>query len=480
MISATTVDSQSVTYTYEIENSSLDTPLDIAFYRSAKNHFDPTHDIKIGDQILTGADLGPGTHTETAKLAGGLPIDPAHPFVLAVADPQDVIAGSEDPKDTHDTASFRTFIIGAVAHGFELTPGFPPWVGTMANSLKKDGYDATIAFDWSATSGLPAPGMTVLAGQSLADAIATTVMQLPQLGPGDVIDLHLIGHSRGAVVISQAALDLEAMEQKGILPQLRAGYLKMTFLDPHPAHNLHSFGNPTQTWFSASPGPLGRLGFLLYTQFQAAAHDPEVVVPNNAADAEVYYQHTPYRQTFSPDENLLVNFSEKFFINWGEVPVLGENRMPLRGGAVVHYYDLTQIVHGHYEVHDWYQQNVVPILGTATPFVSPGNTALPSPTQGRGRIPVRPSAAGLAYEVHVLSPAIFDRPGIALIFERQLAAAEMAFARGHLEAAVGRLTFLVRFLQAQRRHVSPAATAVLSGLISPFLGGTPIAKSTPP
>lgn len=232
MRAATTHDSRSVTFTYEIQNAALTGPLHVAFYRAADKHFDAKADIEIGDQLLTNSTnstvLTEGTHTVTATLPRGLSIDPEHPFVLAVA----------DPEDTNNTAYFRTYVIGAVTHGFELTAGPPAWVTTMANSLKQDGYDASIAFDWWPDSTLPVPGMTVLAGAKLAATIASTVAQLtPQPAPGDVIDLHLIGHSRGAVVISQAALDLQALERMGTFPQLSqlgAGYLKMTSLDPHP------------------------------------------------------------------------------------------------------------------------------------------------------------------------------------------------------------------------------------------------------
>ena len=426
MISATTGDSQSVTYTYQISNSPRSAPLDVAFYRAAAPQFDPSQasqDIKLGDQVLTGTDLNLGTHTETARLAGGLPIDPAHPYVLAVADPQDTRAASDD---SNHTASFRTYVIGAVTHGFELTAGLPAWVTTMANSLKQDGYDATIAFDWWPDSTLPVPGMTALAGAKLAASIASTVAQLtPHPAPGDVIDLHLIGHSRGAVVISQAALDLQALERAGAFPQLRAGYLKMTFLDPHPANNVSPVGNPLMAWYSASPGPIGQTGVIFYTRFSAEAQDPPVMLPSNVDDAEVYYQHTSYRDTFSPDESPLVNLTEKYFVNWGVVPILGPDGKPALDPAV-HYCDLTGIVHGHYEVHDWYQQNVVPTLTTASPFVCPGNSMPPSPGSigNSGSAAMAPDA--MAYEDRIISQAVFDQSGITAGFLHRLATAEQA------------------------------------------------------
>ena len=271
--------------------------------------------------------------------------------------------------------------------------------------------------------------MTALAGAKLAVSIASTVAQLtPHPAPGDVIDLHLIGHSRGAVVITQAALDLQALEQTGAFPrlsQLGAGYLKMTFLDPHPATNVSPVGNPLIAWYSASPGLIGQTGVLLYTRFSAEAQDPPVRLPSNVDDAEVYSQHTSYRDTFSPDESPLVNLTEKFFVNWGVVPILGPDGRPALDPAV-HYCNLTGIVHGHYEVHDWYQQNVVPTLTTASPFVCPGNSMPPSPDSigNSGSTATAPDA--MAYEDQIISQALLDQSGITAGFLHRLATAEQA------------------------------------------------------
>jgi hypothetical protein len=464
VVSATTSDSRGVAVTYRIAGASLAGAISIAIYRSADNRFDPASDVKLGEGTVSGTELDPGSHTITVGLPGGLPIDPAHPYVLAVADPGGVVAKSDE---TNNVGSFRTFVIGAVAHGLELTPGTPAWIGVMAASLRREGYDAAIPFDWSTFSSLPFPGATALAGQRLAAAVAATAQQLqlqPQFHPGDVIDLHLIGHSRGAVVISQAALDLEAIEQAGALSPLRAGWLKLTFLDPHPAHNVPSAGDPAGRTFSASNGPVGRLFQAGYRLFSAAAQDPAVVVPGNVDDAEVYYQQTDHRGTTSPDESPVANLAEKFFVPWGEVPVLGG---PAR------YYNLTGIVHGHYEVHDWYQSNVVPTLGSAQQFVGPGSTTSPTSMPSGGDNPERSAAGAAAFEARVLTPAVFTRRDIASSFVQQLGATEEAFARGRLEEAIGRGTYLIRFLQVQARrgHIAPGVLEFIVGQLLPALGG---------
>ena len=74
------------------------------------------------------------------------------------------------------------------------------------------------------------------------------------MGPNDVVALHMIGHSRGSAVISQAALDLQAyVAQHAAWSPLLAGPWKMTFLDPHPAHNV-----PGKSFYDAAPTPLGK------------------------------------------------------------------------------------------------------------------------------------------------------------------------------------------------------------------------------
>ena len=313
----------------------------------------------------------------------------------------------------------------------------------MAASLRGVGYDVAIPFDWSRFSSLPVPGLSTLAGQQLAGAIVAAAQQLqPRLSPGDVIDLHLIGHSRGGVVVSQAALALKALEQAGALPALKAGWLKMTLLDPHPADDPGLSGTPGLPPYSVSGGPLGRLFVTGYNAFVAGTQDPAVVVPGNVDEAEVYYQRTDHRlASSSPTSRPSSTSPERIFIPWGDVPVFG---------APARYSDLTGIVHGHYEVHDWYQQHVVPTLRTAGPFVGPGPTATPSPISGGAGSLARPSHAAVAYEAHVvLANAVFNRPTVALPFLRQLGAAEEAFARGRLEEAIGRGSYLIRYVQAQ-------------------------------
>jgi hypothetical protein len=357
-------------------------------------------------------------------------------------------------------APARTVRVGAVTHGLQLDGQFPAWVGATADALRQAGYDAAISFDWAALSNVPSQGMAALAGQRLAAAVANAVRQiLPQPDPGVVVVLHLIGHSRGAVVISQAVPDLQALVQTGALPQLQGGRLRLTFLDPHPAHNTHSFGVSSKAWYSAADGPLGRVAVRGYLQFQDAARDPEVAVPGGAVDVEVYYQHASH--LVAPD------FEEQILNLWGEVPV---------PGASARYCDLTGVVNGHFEVHDWYLQQVAPTLGTAFPFACPGSTVPPAPALRESlaveRAAAPPSAGGAAHEFQALYPAVVDDRAVAIELLRRHAAADSALREGRTAAAAAHLTALSQFLQAQRgRHIAPAAVDFLEDKVRSLLRG---------
>ena len=87
---------------------------------------------------------------------------------------------------------------------------------------------------------------------------------------GSPVDLHFIGHSEGAVVNTQAIVSLESM----MTPELKAGYIKDTLLDPHAANNAV----PGQQ-YSLTSGPLGWLAKAEIDNFQSKARDPAVFFP---------------------------------------------------------------------------------------------------------------------------------------------------------------------------------------------------------
>jgi hypothetical protein len=355
MDSATTADSRSVAVEYDILNAGLGQPVEFGVYRSADARFDRS-DVPVGSTTVTPQQLDDngrpattqGRHRLTIALPQGLPPNPEHPFVLVVADPSHVLSVvTENPN----TASFRPYLIGVITHG-GLQPNSwrrgVPWEVRMANSLQGEGYDAVIAYNWVADSGHA--GAAAEQGPRLGRMVLAAASQFPANGP---VDVHYIGHSEGAVVNSMAILYVNQHET----PQLQAGYLKETMLDPHAANN-HA---PGGRQYSVTSGDLGTLARLLIDNYQHRAHDPLPVVPANVNEAEVFFQHTPVAEAKGSNHGI--------YNLWGQVPVKA------LGGVPVRYYNLTGrgISHGgDFSVPNWYQAHVVPTLADGSSFSSPG------------------------------------------------------------------------------------------------------------
>ncbi len=341
-----TTDSQSVTVDYQVTGSSLTEPVAVGIYRSASAQYqagDPL--IAVETVPATEAEGSPGAHTLNMPISGGLPPDPADPYVLAVA----------NPASGTSSASFRTYVIGVVVHGgIQDGNQIPGWEAKLAKELKAVGYDKVIAFNWAAQSNTP--GAAAKQGPRLANAVRKASLAFPE---GSPVDLHLIGHSEGAVVVSQA---LKSLEYK-TTPALQAGYLKVTLLDPHAANNKAPGG-----LLSTGPGIAGEFARFVIRTYQAKANDPLVVIPPTVDDAEVFYQHTPVG---------LDKANDGVYNLWGEVPIKGVTQYAdLSGPAVAHS--------GGGGVQVWYSFHVVPTLRDGgNVFVDPTRlTATFTPTGG--------------------------------------------------------------------------------------------------
>ena len=355
MESATTTDSFSVTITYDVNTPPTPSQrLTIGIYRSASDQFNAGA-LLVGTETIVAPGQGtstldddgqpaadPGPHQLTIPLPGGLTPNPDHPYVLAVADPAQALV-SGDPEAAA-TASFRTYTIGVVSHGGIEDPNWkngPPWELVMATLLKRQGYDAVIPFNWVAESGTP--GAAARQGGRLAHQIVNAVEQLPANAP---VDLQLIGHSEGNVVIDQALLRLESAMPR----QLQAGYIELTMLDPHAANA----DLPGQQ-YSVGDGPIAWLAKGLIDKYQAEARDPPVVIPDWVNKVEVFFQHSLASRGDSNNRHI--------YNLWGEVPVHAPSPV---------YFDLTAdgVTHaGKTGVPEWYTWNIVPTLGDGEPGV---------------------------------------------------------------------------------------------------------------
>jgi hypothetical protein len=352
--SATTTDSKSVTFQYAIAEAGIGDSIPVAVFRSSSATFDPNTAIQVALETIPAQDSNGnssealGTHTVHVILDIPLAIAPRYEYIFVVADPKHTI-GFDD--GTYKEAHFRKFVLGALAHGFDLfggLTGLPAWeTSAQQDLLNIDHYDSVIAFDWLSQSNVKMAGITIAQGQILANQIRITADALvASYGhPGDVVDMQVIGHSRGTVVVSQAMLDLELVTD----PILDGGYKKMTLLDPHPANNS----------FSSLDYSTGNILFAhtvvpVYQSFQAAAVDPQVVIPIDINEVEIYYQHSS-ASDFS-------FFSGEHTLNlWGEDPslILNYSTAVPKVVNLTDYVDPSLGVIGHSEVPLYYEKYVI-------------------------------------------------------------------------------------------------------------------------
>ncbi len=337
VLAAGTVDSKGVTVSYDVTGS--EPSLSFGVYRSASPGLDAST-VPVASSVAAPAidDAGRpstalGLHTLTIPLAGGLPINPKHPYVVVAADP-----GTPSASLPGGSASFRKVSIAVVTHGGlqdskdkKLGPG---WERQMAAVLRAQGYDDVIPYNWVAQSGTP--GQSAKQGPKLAKVVLN---EAAKVAPAEPVDLHFIGHSEGTVV---NMLAIERVEAKA-LPAIRAGYLEDTLLDPHAA-NPDTPGKQ----YSVADNLFGWVSEQLIDNYQARARDPLVTVPAGVSASEVFYQQTPASRDHASNLGA--------YNLWGQVPV---------PGASV-YFNLTDAgaVHsGADSVYAWYERNVVPTLG---------------------------------------------------------------------------------------------------------------------
>ena len=359
LLSASTADSQSVTVDYAwADPAAASAPLNLGVYRSADRNFG-AGDVPVASLQVAAAGAV-GEKQVTLPIPGGLPPDPERPYVLVVADPSDP-ATLTDPART---AAFRCYVIGIITHGGLQNQSWkngPPWELVMARSLRNEGYDAVIPFNWVAESS--DPGAAAKQGPRLARKVLQTVSQFPASAP---VDLHFIGHSEGTVVNSEALLRIDADPP----PQVRAGYVEMTMLDPHAASNAVAGKQ-----YSIGSGLLGWVAGLAIENYQSKANDPAPFVPAGVDNTQVFYQHTPASRDHGVNGGI--------YNLWGQVPVRGPaSYFNLTGTGATHS--------GKTGVVAWYQRNVVPSLINGPGLVSSrGLAGGPSPADVVATEPAR-------------------------------------------------------------------------------------------
>lgn len=358
MNSVSTSDSRSVTFNYTVANADVGQPFNVVIYRATTNQFNPNDpnfaaDYQpVAETTVSAANATAGAQgSVTVPIPGGLPPEPSHPYVLAVADPSETIPES---NYANNSASFRIYTVAVVVPGFSYTASSPPpaWAQTMVTDLTKPGsqggaqYDYATVFMWN--GGLLLRPRTwfhasaVPAEQQLAGAVESIASSFPA---GSVVDVNLIGHSRGAVVVTGVS---QILDQTALPPQLQDGYLELTLIDPHPANNLYlKQGQSFPLTF------LGLVVFVGYVDAQAIMNDPPIVVPPNVDLVTEYYQETPSRQTpWSDVEEHLLNL-------WGLPPsdITIEDSQ-----STLFQHQFVPPPTGHSEMTTWYTDNILPSL----------------------------------------------------------------------------------------------------------------------
>ena len=255
----------------------------------------------------------------------------------------------------------------------------------MADDLVSiDHYNSAIAFNWVQQSSTPAPGEATAAGDTLFSQLVAAASTLQAEHAGDVVDLHLIGHSRGAVVVSRALQDLAGQHPAA----LAGAYVKVTLLDPHPSSPA------SDALASIQSSPLGKVVGVAYRSFESATNDPPVVLPANAGiqSVEIYYEHTPSSDFPSNNGESVINL-------WGEGP--DDPALINQSGVAIDWHDLTSVddptlgLIGHSETHEYYQLYVVDTGTTLLPTASLGAVAA-SNTVGQPFLAVRANPAPIA------------------------------------------------------------------------------------
>jgi hypothetical protein len=350
---ATQADARTVAIDYTID-APVPSALTVNVYRSTVPQLGGAGQVAIGAVILGGADVTLGAHTgvhlgltERAPGVNALAIDPSRPYVIAAATGSDGLTSS---------ASYRTIVVGLVTHGFNATDTPPAWIYQIATSLSSLGYNEAIPFSWATASHTLQSGEGIAAGKNAAQMIenyltGTNGQGQPNVPTGAVVDLHLIGHSRGSVVITQAMQTLQ--DDLAKIPQARGGYWELTYLDPHPSHgtNVAPFSATTQAALDAA------------NALQNIFQDPyPLTVPAQVAAVQIDYENTPVSEIESVSEEGQLN-------PWGITNPSGIQPTP---GASTQFQmlNLTTAGMSHSGVYQWYQANVVPTLGTASPFVT--------------------------------------------------------------------------------------------------------------
>ena len=436
--SVRTYDSREAIVDFDINTSTLTRPFDIQIFRSDVSFYSPTNpnNVPVGNPKAV-TELSQGHHDnftiDLSDLESGSPEaplgpDPKLPYVLAVADPRRTLPASITIDNSQ--AHFRIYIIADVTQGFGPTKA--SWVSDMVGQLQAAKYDSVQRFDWNTLD--PTPDETVKGGDALYDQLiaqANKLMVVKNVTPYDVIDVQLIGHSRGTAVVGRAMRDLTNMISTTPIPLAR-GYYKLTLLDPHPANSntLNDIGTITTNLPIITYGvKLLALDVMeVYALLENAYKDPPIVVDHRVNQVEDYYQQNAPSSLSS--RSIYDNPLEAVFNLLGDP---SQVRIQDALDTITTEYNLTSLGLGHSDVWKWYMDNVIE---AANPSDGPLANGAPPPWLGSsGGSSPPPSDLNLE---QVLSQFVLDE-GLAHELVNLLTTASDDLAQGNVEQSISDL-----------------------------------------
>jgi hypothetical protein len=342
---------------YDITGDIPVQPIKLDIYRSESTYF-----TYGKNQLITSITLPPSSRK--VKIKGDFRIDPSRKFILAVADPENLIDENDsDVLNEDNSKSIRKFLLGAITHGYSITLfnyTSIDWMKQMRGAMIMKGYDSVLTHDWYEASDDKKRNVTVNEGYKFAQKIVTESKHLTNSAISKygydgnfLVDLHLIGHSRGAVVVTQAAIKLSTISESKLL----FDHKKLTLLDPHPANSstLKTFNVPTLNrirsfYFPPFYNRLTAYNIWLaaqasinrYRSFCLAARDPNIEIPSFIDEAESYYQRS---EVVLPLPTIAGIPDVLWVMNLHGIPVKGAKNTEITS---------LRPVNQHSDVYNWY------------------------------------------------------------------------------------------------------------------------------
>lgn len=304
----TTADARSVEVHYRTSQGFETQPVRFTVHRGSRPELTGAETL-LGEETVTIRAASERPEPLTLLRKTDLPLDASRPYVIVTA--------SYGPHEVRGW--FRKHTVGVAIHGYTFrylhgtlralehdlvgtdwldllvqdlqlnTPVVEDWQNELIDRLTREAcYDeASFPFNWRYDSVTPLRTILHARGKDLYDQVVRIAKSRVAEHPGDVVDLHLIGHSRGTVIVSQALLAWKRAPD----PALRGSWMRATLLDPHPANNR--FSPPQAPNENVDEDTTGAAWTRAnYERFQDAARDPEVVLPSGTGlrDVSLWYQ----------------------------------------------------------------------------------------------------------------------------------------------------------------------------------------------